>query len=101
MDEWAAAEGFKLKHADDVRRVYRRGIGIGTAPAYVQVIYAPPWSHLQAWVGVNLLVRPGALIISPGELSLEAGGFRLARSRRIAQASVNRLLERFDLPLIE
>jgi hypothetical protein len=101
VEQWATAESFKLRHSDDVRRVYRKGIGIGAAPIYLQVIYAAPWAHLQAWVGVNILVRPGALLISPGEMRLETGGFRLARSRRLARAPVNRLLAKLGQPPIE
>ena len=97
IEEWAAEERFRLRHADDVRRLYRRGIGFTAAPAYLEVIYAAPWAHLQAWVGVNVLVRPGALFIAPGEMSLESGGWRLARSRRRAAASVDRLFSRLGL----
>ena len=97
IEEWAVEERFRLRHADDVRRLYRRGIGFTAAPAYLEVIYAAPWVHLQAWVGVNMLVRPSALLIAPGEMSLDSRGWRLARSRRRAAASVNVLLSRLGL----
>lgn len=101
VEEWAAAEGFKLRHSDDVRRVYRKGVGIGAAPIYLQVISAAPWAHLQAWVSVNILLRPGALLIAPGEMRLETGGFRLARSRRLGREAVNRLLAKLGQPPIK
>ncbi|MCH7735097.1 MAG: hypothetical protein IH961_07765 [Chloroflexi bacterium] len=101
MDEWAGERGFKLKHADDVRRRYQKGMGIGIAPIYVEMIYTKPWAHLQAWVGINILVRPGVLIFARSEWTPESGGWRLSRSRRIAREAINPLFEIFEQELID
>lgn len=98
---WAESEGFKLKHSDDVRQLYKRGIGVGVAPMYAQIIYTAPWAHIQVWVGVNLLVRPGVLFLAPSEMEPTSGGWRLSRSRRLAREAVNRLFERLGVDPIE
>ncbi|MCH7740655.1 MAG: hypothetical protein IIC93_10995 [Chloroflexi bacterium] len=100
MDGWAGENGFKLKHADDVRRRYQKGTGIGIAPIYVEMIYTKPWAHLQAWVGINILVRPGVLLFARREWTPESGGWRLSRSRRIARDAINPLFEEFGLESI-
>ena len=100
MDEWAGERGFKLKHADDVRRRYQKGMGIGIAPIYVEMIYTKPWAHLQGWVGINILVRPGVLIFARSEWMPESGGWRLSRSRRIAREAINPLFKIFEQELI-
>ena len=101
MEEWATERGFKLRHVDDVRRRYRKGMGIGIAPIYVEMIYTQPWAHLQAWVGINMLVRPGVLLFARSEWTPESGGWRLSRSRRIAREAINPLFEGFAQEPIE
>jgi hypothetical protein len=97
LEQWAATEGFKLHHQDDVRRRYKRGTGLGLAPMYAEMIYTKPWAHLQTWVGINLLVRPRVLIFARREWEATEGGWRLSRSRRAARASFNRLFATFDI----
>ncbi len=101
MEEWATERGFKLRHVDDVRRRYRKGMGIGIAPIYVEMIYTQPWAHLQAWVGINMLVRPGVLLFARSEWTPESGGWRLSRSRRIAREAINPLFAGFEQEPIE
>jgi hypothetical protein len=97
LETWADSNGFKRVHRDEVRARYRRGNGIGTAPIYVEMIYTQPWAHVQSWVGINLLVRPGVLFIARSEWEPREGGWRLSRSRRIARELVNPLFESFGL----
>lgn len=101
LAEWADERGFKLKHADEVRRKYQRGTGFGTAPIYVEMIYTKPWAHLQTWIGINLLVRPRVLLFARREWTPESGGWRLSRSRRIAREAVNPLFKTFGRELID
>ena len=101
IDEWAGEYGFTLKHADDVRRRYRKGNGIGIAPIYVEMIYTKPWAHLQVWVGINMLVRPGVLLFARREWTPESGGWRLSRSRRIAREAINPLFDGFGQEMIK
>jgi hypothetical protein len=101
LASWADEYGFKQVHKDAVRTKYRKGRGLGTAPIYVEMIYTEPWTHLQGWVGINLLVRPGVLFFARSEWEPREGGWRLKRSRRIARELINRLFESFEVDPIE
>ena len=101
VDAWADEYGFKQIYKDRIRAKYRRGRGIGTAPMYVEMIYTEPWTHLQAWVGINSLVRLGVLFFARTEWEPRSGGWRLKRSRRIARERINPLFESFEVDVIE
>ena len=95
--EWARQERFKLLRADNVHRLYRRGIGVTSAPAFVEIIYATPWVYLQTWVNVNLIIRAATMFTTPNEMALDSNGRTLRRSRRLAATSVNILLAKLGL----
>lgn len=67
---------------------------------YVEVIYTEPWVHMQSWVGINFLVRPGVLFFARTEWAPTNGGWRLRRSRRIARELIDPLFESFGVDAI-
>jgi hypothetical protein len=100
IDQWAAAEGYKLQSSSAAERTYQKGTGFLVAPMMLHLRQDGAQTVLQTWVRANLLVRAFALFMLPAEMGVESGGFRGVLPRKIARTAVNKLLAQLQLPAI-
>jgi hypothetical protein len=92
-DAWARRQVYLLDRHSDTQRLYKKGIGVLTAPRMVEISLTGSLVHLEAWVRTPLPSRIMSLFLLPGEITIEGGGFRLFVPRRLGRAEVNDLLQ--------
>ena len=99
VQNWAVANGFKLKSQDQLSSVYGRG-GFWTAPIRVAVAQRGRKVHIEAWIAPNIVARMFSLFIVPKEMGIHSGGLIGVLPRKQARKKVNDLLMRLAGPQI-
>ena len=96
VDIWAAETGFRLDCQETTRRVYRKGLRLLMAPAWVEIRQDGEETILEAWVAADIFLFLSILSGKKPETGIESGGLTAMFPRRRARDSFNRLLIRFN-----
>ncbi len=100
IDQWAAAESYKLQSSSASERLYQKGTGFLVAPMMLHIRQEGGQTVMQCWIRANLLVRAFALFILPAEMGIQSGGFKAMVPRKIARNAVNKLMAQLQLPAV-
>jgi hypothetical protein len=100
IDQWAAAESYRLQSSNASERLYQKGSGFLVAPMMLHLRQEAGQTVMQCWISSNLFVRLCSLFILPAEMGIESGGFKVVVPRKIARTAVNKLLAQLQLPAI-
>ena len=99
IKEWANRNGFRVEIENEIIKC-EKPIGLMSAPVHVYLEDKKGFITLEAFLKIDPITMFSTLFMAPDEFHLESGGDLLVLERKRGRIYVNKLLEKFNLPLL-